>query len=130
MYTEVTQDVKVDVTPVFLDTESRPQEDHFTWVYKITITNMGSLTVQLMNRYWRIVDSRGAQEEISGPGVVGEQPVLAPGETYSYESGCPLKTPSGIMMGHYEMVNEAGMPFHAKVPAFSLDSPYDVSDYH
>ena len=130
MYSEVTQDVKVDVTPVFLDTESRPQDGISRGPYRITITNMGTLTVQLINRYWRIVDSRGGQEEISGPGVVGEQPVLEPGETYSYEVGCPLKAPSGIMMGHDEMVNEAGMPFHAKVPAFSLDSPYDVSDYH
>lgn len=130
MYCETTHNVKVEVVPQFLDSESRPQDDHYIWAYRITITNQGTTSIQLKNRYWQIVDARGQFEVIEGPGVVGEQPVLEPGESYTYESGTPLKTPSGIMMGHYEMVNAQGVGFEANVPAFSLDSPYELADLH
>ena len=85
---------------------------------------MGDVTVQLKSRHWRITDASGHTEDVIGPGVVGEQPVLNPGESFRYTSGCPLPTPSGIMAGTYRMVNDAGEAFDIEIPAFSLDSPF------
>ena len=123
MYSEQTQDLVVNVTPEFLEEHSRPQEGHFVWAYHITIINRGTRQVQLINRYWKIIDARGRVQEVRGAGVVGEQPVLAPGQEFSYTSGCPLETPSGVMMGSYEMVAEDGSQFDISIPTFSLDSP-------
>ncbi|MEK9905332.1 MAG: Co2+/Mg2+ efflux protein ApaG, partial [Rhodospirillales bacterium] len=88
-----------------------------------TIVNEGSQRVQLLNRYWKIIDAQGRTQEVRGAGVVGEQPVLDPGQEFSYTSGCPLETSSGVMMGSYEMVAEDGSHFDISIPAFSLDSP-------
>ena len=124
MYTATTNDITVQVEPQFLDEHSEPAEDHYLWAYTIRIENGGEETVQLLNRHWIITDARGQVEEVRGPGVVGEQPVLEPGESFEYTSGCPLGTPSGVMYGSYEMTGRAGERFDIEIPAFSLDSPF------
>lgn len=124
MYQETTRSILVSVEPTYLDDQSAPDEAHFVWKYHVRIENKGALTVQLRNRYWRITDSLGRVQEVRGAGVVGEQPILHPGEAYEYTSGTPLKTPSGIMVGTYEMESETGETFDIVIPAFSLDSPY------
>ncbi|MBK8158532.1 MAG: Co2+/Mg2+ efflux protein ApaG [Rhodospirillaceae bacterium] len=124
MYQETTRNILVSVEPTYLDDQSTPDEAHFVWKYHVRIENKGDLTVQLRNRYWRITDSLGRVQEVRGAGVVGEQPILHPGESYEYTSGTPLKTPSGIMVGTYEMESETGEMFDIVIPAFSLDSPY------
>ena len=93
------------------------------WAYHITIQNCSDKLVQLMNRYWKIIDARGRVQEVRGAGVVGEQPVLDPGQEFSYTSGCPLETSSGLMLGAYEMATDDGESFDISVPAFSLDTP-------
>ena len=123
-YQRTTRGISVSVDPRFLDERSDPSEARFLWSYTIVITNNGSETVQLLSRHWKITDGQGVLEEIKGPGVVGEQPVLKPGDSFSYTSGCPLSTPSGIMVGTYMMKAESGLRFEIDVPAFSLDSPY------
>jgi ApaG protein len=124
MYSAVTHHIRVTVSPKFLVERSAPDEGLFFWAYTIEIANGGGRTVQLTHRHWRIVDAEGREEEVRGPGVVGETPTLKPGETFRYTSGCPLKTPSGFMQGTYRMVDEAGGAFEVEIPAFSLDSPY------
>ena len=124
MYTATTSDITVQVMPLFLEDESEPDEHRYLWAYNIKITNNGGGTVQLLNRYWQITDAMGKTEEVRGPGVVGKQPVLSPGETFEYTSGCPLSTPSGVMVGSYEMQGADGQRFDIEVPAFSLDSPH------
>ena len=126
MYTATTSDITVQVMPLFLEDESEPDEHRYIWAYNIKITNNGGRTVQLLNRYWQITDAMGKTEEVRGPGVIGKQPVLSPGDTFEYTSGCPLSTPSGVMVGSYEMRGEDGRLFDIEVPAFSLDSPFDV----
>ncbi len=124
MYTETTHDIRIVVRPVFLDEQSSPEEDHYVWAYQVMIENQGGETVQLLNRYWHITDAGGRVQEVRGPGVIGEQPVLRPGESFEYTSGCPLPTPSGIMVGSYEMAAGDGRRFDVSIPAFSLDSPH------
>jgi len=123
-YRETTRSIEVSVEPFFLDDQSSPDESHYVWAYHVSIRNLGGETVQLLNRYWQITDGLGRVQEVRGPGVVGEQPVLKPGESFEYTSGCPLSTPSGIMVGSYEMATPAGERFDIRVPAFSLDSPH------
>lgn len=123
MYSKQTNGLVVSVTPEFLEEHSRPDEGRFVWAYHITIVNEGSQRVQLLNRYWKIINAQGRTQEVRGAGVVGEQPVLDPGQEFSYTSGCPLETSSGVMMGSYEMVAEDGSHFDISIPAFSLDSP-------
>jgi len=125
-YEEITRMVKVQVKPVFLETESNPAKNKYIWAYQITILNEGHETVQLINRYWRITDGRGRIQEVRGAGVVGEQPILAPNESFDYTSGVPLETASGFMGGSFEMISSAGEHLDVIVPTFSLDSPYDV----
>jgi ApaG protein len=127
MYEKVTNDISISVRPYYLEEQSAPDEDRFVWAYRVNIENKGSETVQLLNRYWRITDKLGRLQEVRGPGVVGEQPVLKPGESFEYTSGCPLPTPSGIMVGCYEMTTLGGTRFSVDIPAFSLDSPYDTA---
>lgn len=122
-YVATTRGVTVRVRPVYLPRHSEPEKGRHVWAYEITIENDGPITVQLLNRYWHITDGVGHVEEVRGPGVVGKQPVLRPGENFTYTSGCPLNTPSGIMVGHYEMKTEAGERFVVDIPAFSLDLP-------
>jgi ApaG protein len=124
MYEAVTRGIRVRVTPQYLEEESSPEQDRFFWAYTIDISNEGSETVQLRSRHWRITDGDGRTEEVRGPGVVGEMPVLEPGKSFRYTSGCPLDTPSGIMVGTYQMTTEAGELFNVAIPAFSLDSPH------
>lgn len=125
MYEKTTQDISISVRPFFLEEQSAPDRNHYVWAYRVNILNKGQETVQLINRHWRITDKYGRQQEVKGPGVVGEQPVLKPGESYDYTSGCPLETPSGIMVGAYEMTTPDGRRFTVEIPAFSLDSPHD-----
>jgi ApaG protein len=125
MYEKTTRDISISVRPIFLEEQSSPDRNHFVWAYRVNILNRGDETVQLINRHWRITDKLGRLQEVKGPGVVGEQPVLKPGESYDYTSGCPLATPSGIMAGSYEMTTLDGKRFLAEIPAFSLDSPHD-----
>jgi ApaG protein len=124
MYKAITRDIQIVVMPQFLADRSEPDEGQYFWAYTIEITNLGRESVQLIARHWIITDGNGVVEEVQGPGVVGEQPVIPPGESYRYTSGCPLTTPSGIMVGSYQMLDAAGSPFKAEIPAFSLDSPY------
>jgi len=125
MYEKVTRDICINVRPFFLAEQSEPERNHFVWAYRVSISNQGEETVQLINRHWRITDKLGRMQEVKGPGVVGQQPVLKPGESYDYTSGCPLQTPSGIMAGDYEMTTLDGKRFLVEIPAFSLDSPHD-----
>jgi ApaG protein len=124
MYSAVTRDIHVTVLPEFLRERSNPEHNQYFWAYTIEIANHGAADVQLMQRHWVITDANGAVEEVRGPGVVGEQPLLTPGDSFRYTSGCPLRTPSGIMSGEYLMVDAMGAEFEVEIPAFSLDSPY------
>lgn len=130
MYEETTDGVRVTVRPIYLEDQSSPADDHYVWAYQVTIENRGARTVQLLNRHWKITDAHGRLQEVRGPGVVGEQPVLKPGERFEYTSGTPLSTPSGIMVGAYEMVREDGARLDVRIPAFSLDSPHQAVKLH
>ena len=124
MYSEITKSIRVTVVPAFLDEHSSPEDNKYVWAYEVRIENLGEETVQLINRYWSITNSLGQTQTVRGPGVVGEQPVLKPGEYFEYTSGTPLSTPSGLMMGTYQMENNDGKLFDVSIPAFSLDSPH------
>lgn len=126
-YEKVTRNIAVSVRLFYLEDQSSPDEDRFVWAYRVNIQNRGAETVQLLRRHWRITDKHGRLQEVKGPGVVGEQPVLKPGESFEYTSGCPLGTPSGIMAGSYQMSTTGGEHFDIEIPAFSLDSPYDTA---
>ncbi|MBT4888259.1 MAG: Co2+/Mg2+ efflux protein ApaG [Rhodospirillales bacterium] len=130
VYTETTAGVTIHVQPVFLDHQSEPQQNHFVWAYHVRIENNGAESFQLISRYWRITDLSGKVFEVQGDGVVGEQPVLKPGDAYEYSSGTPLDTPSGFMSGTYTMLTKAGQNFDAVIPAFSLDSPHHIAQLH
>jgi ApaG protein len=123
MYREITRAIQVTVEPSFVEAESSPDEGHYFWAYKIEIANLGQEVVRLRSRHWRITDANGKTEEVRGAGVVGKQPVLKPGESFAYTSGCPLTTSSGIMVGTYQMQAENGELFSIAIPAFSLDLP-------
>ena len=127
MYTKTTRNIKITVSPAYLEEQSDPPEQHYVWAYTIRLENNGSDTVQLLNRYWHITDANGRVQEVRGAGVVGEQPKLQSGDNFQYTSGAALKTPSGIMTGNYEMTTEDGERFLIDIPAFSLDSPDQVS---
>lgn len=124
MYCETTHGIRITVRPDYLDDQSSPGENHFVWAYHVRIENQGAITVQLKSRHWKITDALGRLQEVQGPGVVGEQPVLKPGESFEYTSGTPLSTPSGIMAGSYQMQGPDGQVFDVTIPAFSLDSPH------
>jgi ApaG protein len=123
MYRAVTRNIEVTVTPRFLPERSSPENSYFFWAYTIEIANRGLETVQLKTRHWRITDALGRLQEVRGAGVVGEEPLLAPGESFEYTSGVPLPTASGFMRGSYGMVTEQGERFDIEIPPFSLDSP-------
>jgi len=124
MYEAVTREIRVRAKPEYVEDQSAPDEGRYFWAYTIDIVNESRETVQLRSRHWRITDAHGRTEEVRGPGVVGETPVLAPGQSFQYTSGCPLKSPSGIMVGTYQMVTATGEEFEVAIPAFSLDSPF------
>ena len=123
MYRAVTRQIEVTVEPNFSPEHAAAYRQPYFWSYTIVITNTGHDTVQLQTRHWIITDASGRRQEVRGEGVVGEQPVLAPGERFEYTSGVPLPTASGFMTGHYQMVTESGEKFEIDVPTFSLDSP-------
>ena len=125
MYERITRGIKVIVRPHYLEGQSKPDEGQFMWAYTIVVENHGRETVTLRTRYWKITDANGKVQEVRGAGVVGEQPVLKPGDTFQYSSGCPLPTSSGFMVGAYHMQTADGEMFSVDIPAFSLDSPHD-----
>jgi ApaG protein len=122
-YSAITGGIEVQVAPFYLEERSDPSQGRYVWGYRVTIDNQSDAFVQLLSRYWHITDGNGRVEEVHGQGVVGEQPELNPGDSYQYTSGCPLPTPSGIMVGHYTMRNDKGETFDIDIPAFSLDLP-------
>lgn len=122
----VTNSVRVEVESQYAPEHSQPFQNHWFFYYTVRITNEGDKPVQLLSRHWLITDACGHTDEVKGPGVVGEQPVLAPGETFQYTSGCPLKTSGGIMRGTYQMVDTGGGHFDIEIAAFALHEPYTV----
>ena len=130
MYKETTRSITITVVPTYLDDQSSPEESHYVWKYHVRIENNGEATVQLRNRYWRITDSRGRVREVRGNGVIGEQPVIKPGEKYEYSSGAPLETASGFMGGSYRMKTTGGELFDVGIPTFALESPYEARRVH
>ena len=130
-YAATTNNVCVVVRAFYLEDQSRPDEGKFVWAYRITIENQGRAALQLLRRSWVITDGRGRVQRVHGDGVLGQQPVLEPGETFEYTSGTPLETPSGFMAGTYHMVlTGSGEPFDVAIPAFSLDSPHQAGRLH
>ncbi len=130
MYQSITRGIRVSVEPSFLENQSDPDEDRYVWQYKVRIDNGSDEIIRLRTRHWRITNSSGLTEEVRGEGVVGEQPVIRPGEGFEYTSGAPLRTPSGIMVGRYGMETAAGETFEVDIPAFSLDSPHEHRQVH
>lgn len=125
MYSQTTRGITVTVQPFYLEDQSSPVDNHYVWAYRVRIENRGGATVQLLRRRWTITDSYGRIQVVQGAGVVGEQPVLKPGDAFEYTSGTPLPTPSGIMAGAYQMEAQSGEKFDIGIPAFSLDSPHE-----
>jgi len=123
MYRAVTNGIEVRVEPFYLADRSDPAQARYVWAYRITVDNRSDGAITLLARYWHITDGLGRVEEVQGPGVVGEQPELGPGDSFTYTSGCPLSTPSGIMVGRYTMRGDDGALFDVAIPAFSLDLP-------
>ena len=126
-YEEVTHNIRVAVAPSFMEDQSEPAEGRFIWSYRVTIENRRAETVQLVARHWRITDAHGRVREVRGPGVVGEQPTLAPGRSFEYTSFCPLKTSVGAMQGSYQMVTADGEKFDAAIAPFTLAVPNAVN---
>jgi ApaG protein len=122
----VTEDIRVEVMSSYSPENSRPLEGEWVFQYTVRITNQGNDTVQLLSRHWVIADAAAQVEEVSGPGVVGKQPVLQPGESFKYSSWCPLKTPMGTMRGSYEMARQDGSHFDIEIAPFALRARYTV----
>lgn len=126
MYEAVTEGFRVRVEPDYMEERSSPEDDLYFWAYTVEITNLGLRTGTLRTRYWKITDAKGKVEEVRGPGVVGEEPELPPGEQFVYTSGCPLPTASGFMQGHFVLEMGNGEDLEVAIPAFSLDSPHEA----
>jgi ApaG protein len=122
-YLANTRGIAVSVEPTYLETRSSPENSQYLWAYRVIIENQGGETVQLLSRHWMITNARGELTEVKGPGVVGEQPILKPGQRFEYTSGVPLDTPSGMMGGAYQMESDGGERFDIEIPTFSLDRP-------
>ncbi|MFK7866623.1 MAG: Co2+/Mg2+ efflux protein ApaG [Alphaproteobacteria bacterium] len=129
-YSQTTDKIEIMVEPFFLEDRSSQEQSIYVWAYQVQIINHGAENIQLISRFWRITDGRGHVEEVEGEGVVGEQPIIKPKHIYQYASGCPLKTDSGIMSGHYVMVDANHKEFKVEIPAFSLDCPWDEKSIH
>ncbi len=130
-YSRTTRGIRVSVRSFYLEDQSQPDDSQFFWAYKVKIENRGREPVQLLRRTWQITNARGHTQRVHGPGVLGEQPLLEPGEAFEYTSGTPLDTPSGFMTGAYHMVVPAsGESFDVAIPAFSLDSPHQGGRVH
>ena len=130
MNSATTGGITVSVETAYIEKDSDPDNQYFVWAYRIKIENNSFDTVQLVSRHWMITDAQGRQQEVRGAGVVGKQPVLAPGASFSYSSGTPLQTPSGFMRGTYAMRADNGREFDIEIPAFSLDCPHDEAQLH
>jgi ApaG protein len=122
-YKAITRGIAVSVEPTYLEANSSPGNSQYFWAYRVTIENQGLETVQLLNRHWMITNARGEFTEVKGAGVIGKQPFLKPGQSYTYTSGAPLDTPSGMMGGSYQMESDRGERFDIEIPTFSLDCP-------
>jgi ApaG protein len=130
-YSQTTRGICVTVRSFYLADQSQPAENKFVWAYRIKIENQGREAVQLLRRTWHITDANGRTQRVHGPGVVGQQPVIEPGESFEYTSGTPLDTPSGFMTGTYHMVvSSSGEKFDVTIPIFSLDSPHEHGRVH
>jgi len=125
MYEATTNEIKVTVEPAYVVEHSSPTEGYYFWSYTVEIVNLGEEAVCLRTRHWRITDANGELQEVRGQGVVGEEPTIEPGTSFTYTSGAPLATPSGIMAGSYGMETQSGAKFDVDIPAFSLDSPFE-----
>jgi ApaG protein len=123
LYSAITRDIAVSVEPIYLESHSSPAHAQYVWAYRVTIENRGIETVQLLNRHWMITNAVGEYSEVKGPGVIGEQPILGPGERHTYSSGTHLNTPSGMMGGSYQMETASGERFDVEIPTFSLHLP-------
>jgi ApaG protein len=131
MYEQETAGLLVRVEPQFLPEESDPVGGRFVWAYTIEIENHSEADVRLMSRYWRITDAKGVTQEVRGDGVIGQQPLIPPGQSFRYTSAAPLAAPSGVMMGAYSMIRvEDGQSFDIAVPLFVLDSPHQSKLAH
>ncbi len=124
-YMSTTRQIRVSVEPIWLEDHSNPGENRYVWAYQVEIKNLGGEPVQLRSRHWIITDGKGNVEHVRGPGVVGKQPRIEPGELFEYTSGSTLKTPSGFMGGTYRMNTDLGEVFDIEIPTFSLDSPHE-----
>jgi ApaG protein len=122
-YTAVTRNIAVSVEPTYLEDRSSAAHSQYVWAYQVTIENRGQETVQLLSRHWMITNARGELTEVKGPGVIGQQPILEPGESHVYTSGTNLDTSSGMMGGSYQMETDRGKRFDIEIPTFSLDRP-------
>jgi ApaG protein len=123
----VTRGIRVRVISSYLPERSEPEHGQWFFVYDVEISNVGTETAQLVSRHWIITDSNGEVQEVKGPGVVGKQPILRPGQCFRYTSGCPLGTSFGTMQGTYQMVTEGGERFDAEIAAFSLGEPHAIN---
>lgn len=130
MYKRETRGVVIKVEPDYLEDESAPEEGRYVWAYTVEIENTGADDVQLLTREWTITDANGRIEIVRGDGVIGEQPVIGPGERFRYTSGAPLTTSSGFMAGRYGMRTGRGEDFAALIPAFALDHPFNAMTVH
>ena len=123
MFEATTENIKIEVLPTYFQEESDPEQSLYCFRYKVKITNLSSVSVQLMHRHWVIIDGAGQTEEVKGPGVIGQQPVIDPGMMFEYESFCPLTTPTGSMHGSYQMVRPNGDKVDVQIPQFMLVEP-------
>lgn len=123
----ITRGVQVQVESQYLESRSDPSQNRWVHIYHVTVTNQGSEAVQLVSRHWVITNAKGEEEHVQGPGVVGQQPVLRPGQMFRYTSGCPLDTSLGTMHGTYQMVTEDGEQFDAAIAPFTLAEPYTLN---
>ena len=123
MYSKTTKNINITVKPYYLEDQSEPEDQHYVWAYQVTIDNQSKEKVQLKNRYWKIIDSNGIEQEVRGEGVVGEQPYINPGDQYQYTSGTVIETSLGTMKGRYQMIDDADIYFEAEIPEFVLSVP-------
>ncbi len=130
-YAATTRNIRVSIRSFYLADQSRPEEGHYVWAYRVRIENRGKEDVRLLARSWVITDGMGRVQRVHGEGVIGQQPSIDPGENFEYTSGTPLETSSGFMAGTYHMiVRETNERFDIDIPPFSLDSPYQNARLH
>jgi ApaG protein len=127
MSTALTQGIQVEVESTYVAERSNPADAYFLFAYHVRISNHSDETAQLLSRRWIITDAEGRQEQVEGPGVVGEQPILEPGEAFEYTSYCPLPTSVGAMEGSYRMITKSGQQFEAEIAPFTLSVPFAVN---